>query len=162
MTNKTTILGVSLAAVFAVAFLGYAPISEALSPITTNTERDNIVLTGIKLDKNERMIVLDNAGAFAFQGLQTTSSVEVTARFSEDSTCSVEVIDPSIGLVWDVLVDQSSAPFPVSSPNEENVPVHDDRNGVAAVSVYGGDEGCDLDNDGEYINISTFQTTGLP
>jgi len=145
-----------------VAFLGYAPISEAVGHVTINTERDNIVLTEIKLDEHERMIVLDNAGGFAFQGLETTSSVEVTARFSEDSTCSVEVIDPAVGLVWDVLVDASSAPFPVSGPDEVNTPVHDDRNGVAAVSVYGGDEGCDLDNYGEYISISTFQTTGLP
>ncbi len=158
MTNTKIVLGVSIAALFAVAFLAYTPLSEALTP--NNHERDNIVLTDIKLDKHERMIVLDNAGGLVFLGLGTTSSVEVTARFSEDSTCSVDVIDPAVAVAWITLVDKDSGPFPVAGADEVNVPVHNDALGIAAVSVYGGDEGCDLDNDGEYINISTISSMG--
>ena len=157
MTQTKIVLGVSISALFAVAFLAYTPISEALTP--DNHERDNIVLTDIKLGAHERMIVLDNAGGLVFEGLGTTSTVEVTARLSDKkSTCSVEVINPPT-LAWVVLLDKDSGPFPVSSADEVNVPVHADGLGVAAVSVYGGDEGCKLKKS-DYINVSTISTTG--
>ena len=84
---NTKILAISIAAIFAVgaASIGFQE-SLAGGPQNLNfVERDNIVLNGIVIPDNERVIVLDNAGGWAFEGLETTSSVEVTARFNPNS-----------------------------------------------------------------------------
>jgi len=41
-----------------------------------------------------------------------------------------------------------------------NVPVHADEDEVIAVTVYGGDDGCNLKAAGNYVSVSSRGTTG--
>ena len=153
------ILAISIAAIFAVgaASIGFQE-SLAGGPSNLNFfERDNLVLKGIVIPENERVIVLDNAGGWLIESLATTSSVEVTARFNPSSSCSVDVITTSL-VAWTTLV---LLDFPVVGGSEVNVPVHGDANEVIAVSVYGGDDGCNLKAAGNYVSVSTRGSSGL-
>ncbi len=157
---NTKILAISIAAIFAVgaASIGFQESFAGVSP-TNFVERDNLVLNGIVIPHNERVIVLDNAGGWAFEGLATTSSVEVTARFNPNSSCSVDVITTSV-VAWTTLVDSFTDPFPITGGSEVNAPVHGDANEVIAVSVYGGNDGCNLKAAGNYVSVSTRGSAG--
>jgi len=109
--------------------------------------RDNVIVRDVSLDKNERLIIVDNAG------IGGTSDVEVTMRSGEDdddNTCTIQIL---VGGAWTTL--DMTGDFPVTTAGEENVPKHNDASNVEAVSLFGGTEGCELDEDGGYVAVST-------
>jgi len=113
------------------------------------TVRDNVILRDVSLEENERLIIIDNAG------IGGTSDVEVTMRTGEDDdddddgSCRIQIL---VGGAW---TDLAMADFPVTTAGEENVPQHGDALGVEAVSLFGGSDGCELDDDGGYVAVST-------
>ena len=81
--NKTTILGITIAAALIAGLLAFIPAPQVSSQATDATERDNTTITKIKLEKGLRLVLVDNAG------IGGTSDVEVTWRF-DTSECMVQ------------------------------------------------------------------------
>ena len=111
--------------------------------------RDNVIVRNVSLEENERLIIVDNAG------IGGTSDVEVTMRSSDgddDDTCTIQIL-VAPGPAWTTL--DMTGDFPVTTAGEVNVPKHNDASNVEAVSLFGGSDGCEIDDNGEYVAVST-------
>ena len=143
--TKTIFLGITISAVLITGLLAFIPAPQVYSGATDTTERDNTTITKIKLEKGQRLVLVDNAGTPA------TSDVEVTWRF-DGTEC---------GLNTFTTTGTAMVLSPFSPPGDDMAfagnPAHNDEIGVdGVVLITKPDKDCELDpGKGEFVTVST-------
>ena len=145
--TKTIFLGIAMTAAFMAGLLLLMPAQQAITQLFDVTERDNTTITKIKLEKGQRMILVDNAG------IGGTSDVEVTWRF-DTTECMIQTSIDN-GATFQPLVNDGV--FGIAPPN----PAHGDVPMVDVVLMTTQpNKDCELDpGKGEFVTVSTVGST---